>query len=233
MLFSISFLIINMLRRECDCRRDYLELVLSLLRSGDPGGIIIAGFFRIWGLALRGGLLGWSAGTACWACCVCVVASTAADELVDDDDDVRVFFFSVHWFCLANRSAAVISGLSGPVCWGLRVGEVSASSWASGGEGEGEGEVLELRGRSITKSGVCFWRRGSTAGTTGGGGAGEDSESTRRLQSSRFCWKLLLLPVLPSLLRLLRLLRSASTWEPAPCNTNREIYSALIHPCQF
>lgn len=75
-----------------------------------------------------------------------------------------VFFLSVHWSCLANLSAAVlISGDSGPE------GEAAASVRLTGSEFSSE--LLRLwddsefllascteRGRSITRSGVCFNR---------------------------------------------------------------------------
>jgi hypothetical protein len=172
-----------------------------LLRSGEEGGW--PGFLRInCGLALSGGFS---------PALVCVCASMAAEAEPDDElDDVRAsFFFSVHWFCLAKRSAAVMSGLSGPECTGLVAGD--ASSTNSSEVPDGDTLVLLLSGRSITRSGVCFCCSGRPK-KSGAGGAGlveDDSEFSRLRQISRFWWNellvlLLLLPLLPELLTLHR-----------------------------
>jgi hypothetical protein len=185
----------------------YLLSSLLLLRSGEAGGCPAAApFFSInCGLALSGGFS---------PTLVCVCASMAADAEPDDElDDVRAsFFFSVHWFCLAKRSAAVMSGLSGPECTGLVAGDASPNSSEVP---DGDTLLLLLSGRSITRSGVCFCCSGSPKKCGAGGGAGlldDDSEFSRLRQISRLWWNelLLLLPLLPLLPELLTLHRSAS-----------------------
>lgn len=112
-----------------------------------------------------------------------------------------VFFFRVHWFCLANRSAAVLmSGDSGPP-----VGDVAASA-RDGWVGVSSSELLRLldeadfllascadKGRSITKSGVCFWRISRNSWEArkilwlgGAGGFNCVCDVARLCQSSRF-----------------------------------------------
>lgn len=91
---------------------------------------------------------------SCGFCCRGGTSTfTSSLPSVLDEDDCRdwlpppfVFFLSVHWFCLANLSAAVVmSGLSGPVGLSLPV-------LASGDS------TFFTRGRSMTRSGVCFCR---------------------------------------------------------------------------